>query len=230
MSADPASDAIDAPGTPFVYVFVNRASPIAVLNLQITGTFISPVYAAIEQDREFSELYRQGRADFLPFVPNTGLSTNFMSPFTARTLGDYRVEWDAEVTRKHWFPEAPSRLTAIFAFENWEDCERVNHQYRWPLEEVRRFRVAHELRRRRVNMEIVSLARLAYNSAMLDADSVEHLWRSYWSGASEYVMDLSTADARGREIVSTDAIWELLIDGRLDLDRSWPASIESGYE
>jgi hypothetical protein len=34
-------------------------------------------------------------------------------------------------------------------------------------------------------------------------------------------MELPTVDGRAREIVRVDAMWELLIDGRLDLDRSW---------
>jgi hypothetical protein len=74
---------------------------------------------------------------------------------------------------------------------------------------------------RRVNMEIISLARTAYARAMLDADSLDHLWRSYWTGTPDYSMELPTVDGRGREVVSVDAMWKLLIDGRLDLDRSW---------
>lgn len=107
------------------------------------------------------------------------------------------------------------------AFERWEDCERVSGRYGWPLEEVRRFSIAQVLRMHRVNMEIISLARTAYARAMPEADSLDHLWHSYWTGRPGYSMELPTVDGRGREIVSVDAIWELLIDGRLDLDRSW---------
>jgi hypothetical protein len=204
-----------------VYVFVNQANPVAVMNLQITGTFISPVYAAIEADPEFATAYREGRANFLPFAPNDQASSAFLSPFTANTINDYRVEWDAEVTRKRCFPDAPSRLTAIFAFQRAEDCEQVSRDYQWPLEEVRRFRITHVLRRSRVNMEIVSLARAAYARAALDAHSIEQLWRSYWNGVPRYNMDVPSVDARGRETMTVGAIWELLIDGRLDLDPSW---------
>jgi hypothetical protein len=97
----------------------------------------------------------------------------------------------------------------------------VSAQHGWPLEEVRRFRVAHILRMCRVDMEIISLARTAYARTMLDADSVEHLWRSYWTGVPDCSMEIPTVDGRGREIVSIDPIWDLLIDGPLDLDRSW---------
>jgi hypothetical protein len=204
-----------------VYVFVNQASPLAVMNLRNTGTFISPVYAAIENDSEFAIAYGQGRADFLPFTPNDEVSSAFMSPFTANAICNYRAEWDAEVTRRRWFPGAPSRLTAIFAFQRPEDCEQASRKHHWPLSEVRRFRITHVLRRIRVNMEIVSLARTAYARAMLDAHSIERLWRSYWSGIPRLSMDLPSLDARERETTTVETLWELLIDGRLDLDPLW---------
>jgi hypothetical protein len=64
-------------------------------------------------------------------------------------------------------------------------------------------------------MEIVSLARLAYGRAMLDADGIERLWRAYWSGADDYTMDLPSVDAKQREIVSAGTTWEWIIDGAL---------------
>ena len=70
-------------------------------------------------------------------------------------------------------------------------------------------------------MEIISLARLAYKRGALDEALLDHLWRSYWSGAPEFTIDVPAVDVRDREILRVDAIWELLIDGRLDLDRSW---------
>jgi hypothetical protein len=83
----------------------------------------------MEVDSEFAAAYEEGRADFLPFVPNDKVSTGFLSPFTAGTINDYRVEWDAEVARKQCFSDAPSRLTAVFAFERWQDCERVSGRH-----------------------------------------------------------------------------------------------------
>jgi hypothetical protein len=67
----------------------------------------------------------------------------------------------------------------------------------------------------RVNMEIVSLARLAYSRAMLDQQSIEHLWRAYWSGDDNYTMELPSVDATQRETVSAGTTWEWIIDGSL---------------
>ncbi|SRR6266508_3586164 len=108
MTGNSATDLFGEGDAQLVYVFVKQASPVAVMNLQITGTFISPVYAAMEVDSAFAGAYKEGHADFLPFVPNDKASTGFLSPFTAGTINDYRVEWDAEVTRKQWFSEAPA--------------------------------------------------------------------------------------------------------------------------
>jgi hypothetical protein len=88
-----------------VYVFVNQASPLAVMNSRSRGRSCRPCTPPFEVDNEFAAAYEEGRADFLPFVPNDKASTGFLSPFTAGTINGYRVEWDAEVARKQRFSE-----------------------------------------------------------------------------------------------------------------------------
>lgn len=198
----------------WLYVFVNTANSIAVMNLQITGQYSSPVIAGME-DRKFASAYADGSADYLPFVPNPNLSTGFMSPFTVGSINEYRVEYDAELARRAYFKETPSRLTGIFAFESMEVCEAVSQRHGWPLSQVQRFKPENVLRAARVNMDIVSLARTAYRRASFTPESIDHLWRAYWSGADSYAMDLPTVDARGREQPSVGATWEWIIDGVL---------------
>lgn len=187
---------------------------MGVMNLQTTGQYSSPVIAGME-DRNFASAYADGSADYLPFVPNPNLSTGFMSPFTVGTINEYRVEYDAELARRAFFKEAPSRLTGIFAFESMEVCEAVSQRHGWPLSQVQRFKPENVLRAARVNMDIVSLARTAYRRASFTPESIDHLWRAYWSGADSYAMDLPTVDARGREQPSVGATWEWIIDGVL---------------
>lgn len=197
-----------------VFIFINQASSAAVMNLEITGQFVSPVYAAMA-DEAFRHAYASGTADFLPFTPNPNLSTGFMSPFTAGSLSNYCVEYDAELCRRAAFTYAPSRLTAVYAFDSMEACDEASRRYCWDLSTVVSFEVTHVLRSVRVNMEIVSLARHAYATSMLDAQTKDHLWRSYWGGGDSYAMDLPTVDAKGRHEVHVDALWELLVDGQL---------------
>jgi hypothetical protein len=157
----------------------------------------------------------EGRADFLPFVPNTSVSTGFLSPFGVGVINDYRVEYDAELTRRAFFANAPSRLSGIFAFESLDVCGEVGRRYHWPVEQVQRFKPVHVLRAIRVNMEIVSLARYAYGRAMRDADATERIWRGYWSGEADLTFDLPSVDATMREIRSAGLLWEWIIDGVL---------------
>jgi hypothetical protein len=200
----------------WVYVFVNPGNVMAVMNLQITGQYTSSALAAME-DEGFAFAYADGSADFLPFVPNASMSTGFTSPFVMGTVNNYRVEYDAELTRRAFFKDSPSRLTGIFAFESTAVCKKVSQRWapHWPLQQVQRFKPQSVIRATRVNMEIVSLARLAYGRAMLDADGIERLWRAYWSGADDYTMDLPSVDAKQREIVSAGTTWEWIIDGAL---------------
>lgn len=200
-----------------VYVFVDPGNSMAVMNLQITGRYSSTAVAAIS-DPAFASAYAEGCADFLPFVPNASVSTGFMSPFVVNTINAYRVEYDAELTRRAYFKHAPSRLTGIYAFETMDECRAASAKWGWPIGQVNRFRVESALRAVRVNMEIVSLARFAYSRAMFDPQDIERLWRAYWSGADDYAMDLPSVDAKQREVVSAGTTWEWIIDGVLAHD------------
>jgi len=198
----------------WVYVFVNQSNPMAVMNLDITGQFSSPVLAAMEEPG-FAASYADGTADFLPFTPNPTISTGFWSPFVLSTINGYRIEYDAELARRAIFKKAPSRLTGIFAFESLADCQRVSGKFGWPIGTVQKFQPQTVLRATRVNMEIVSLARLAYRRASLDAITIDALWRAYWSGADRFTFDLPSVDAMSRETHTAETTWEWIIDGSL---------------
>lgn len=198
----------------WVYVFVNPYNSVAVLNLRNTGQYVSPVAGHLHEP-EFARAYSAGEADFLPFVPNSSLSMGSMSPFVVGAISDYRVEYDAELARRAFFKDAPSRLTGIYAFESLEMCHAADAKYRWGMEQVQRFQPVNVLRAVRVNMEIVSLARVAYRRAMMSAEGIEHLWRAYWSGAADCEMELPNVDGTQYERASAGTIWEWIIDGVL---------------
>lgn len=198
----------------WLYVFVDPTNPMSVMNLKITGRYTSTVLAALEAPA-FHAAYRDGTADFLPFLPNPNVSTQFISPFVKGTMNNYYVEYDAELARRTHFKHAPSRLTGIYAFGSMEDYQAVSAAHGWNVAEVQRFKPQHILRAARVNMEVVSLARHAYNRAMIDPASKDHLWRAYWSGAATYAMDLPSVDATQRDQVTVGARWEWILDGVL---------------
>jgi hypothetical protein len=199
----------------WVYVFVNPQSPMAVMNLRITGRYVSSALADVEIDPQFAAAYRDGTADFLPFVPNPSVSTSVISPFVAGVISDYRVEIDAELFRRRHFPQAPSRLTGVFALDDYATCQTVSATHNWNLGQVQRFKPQNVLRAARVNMDIVSLARTAYLRSAVDVALVEHLWTAYWSGADHCEVDLPSVDAMTRQICRVGVTWEWLIDGVL---------------
>jgi hypothetical protein len=128
------------------------------------------------------------------------------------------VEYDAEQTRLRCNPILPSRLSAIYAFGDYESCKQVSVKYPgWSLAEVERFRLLPHLSNRvvRVNMEIVSLARVAYRSASWTAAQIEGFWRSYWSGGGSISVELPV-DGVHFERCDSGEIWEYLIEGALE--------------
>lgn len=157
--------------------------------------------------------YIAGTLDYLPFVPNPAYF-GFMNPFGAGVTSEYQLELDAEMVRRRLYPLAPSRLSAIYAFGDYDTCREVSTRYNWPLTEVKPFRLAkHEdVRVTKVNMEIVSLARSAYEGdGFLEGEDLVALWRSYWSGVGSIEMELPYGEMRRQ--VSSGCIWEYLVEG-----------------
>lgn len=154
--------------------------------------------------------------DNLPFLPNPAFG-GAVSPFLVGLMSQYRVEYDIESVRREVAPDAPSRLTSVYAFGDEASCRAAAHAHGWKLDTVRRFRLVDELplQVRRVNMEIVSLGRLAYATAALDASDIKELWTAYWSGADHFSMDLPAPPSF--QTRHSGCIWEYLIDGYIEL-------------
>jgi hypothetical protein len=191
-----------------VYAFVNRANPMVWHNYELIGSLISVSVTPGWDDSS---------EQVLPYIANPNSNLTFVSPFLVSSLAPWGVELDAERVRRVVAPGAPSRLSCIYAFGSLADCEKASHLYGWPLEEVRPFQIASgpATRIARVNMQIVSLARAAYSRGGLDPDSVDALWRAYWSGESNMIWEtpLPPPNLRGR--IESGCLWEYLIHGRL---------------
>jgi hypothetical protein len=201
------------------YVFVNLNNPIVRHNLSLPGKLlVSPVCAALGDDG-FLEQYQNGTVDFLPFVRNTKVSTGFMSFFTHNIITTYRVEHDAEVCRRQFFPNKPSRLSAIYAFGSFEDCLKASELYGWAVEHIRKFTKKQIVRHACVNMEIVSLVRSAYRYSF-SQEEIEKIWKSYWGGDGSITIESPTMGPLPNtyEKHSSGVIWEHLIDGALTLE------------
>jgi len=170
----------------------------------------------LQDDPFLIKQYVDGTLDYLPFIPNPSYF-GFASLFGVAATSEYQLEYDAEITRRELFPFAPSRLSAIFAFDTKETCQQVSDLYKWPIDQVQRVRLLpHEHSRvLRVNMELVSLARLSYRGdGHLPPEHTRALWQSYWSGADSGSLSVFVNGAH--QMVPSGCIWEYLIEGVLE--------------
>jgi hypothetical protein len=194
------------------FIFVNRLNPLTRNNFDLTGTFTSAAFGLCA-NKDFIIKYIEGTATYVPFQPYSPDCT-FISPYTLKAINDYRIEYDAEYVRMQRFKTYPSRLSATFAFGDYESCELVAKQYGWDISTVKRFTLVDTPINRvaRVNMEHVSLGRHAYYVSSFQ--SQEELWGAYWSGVGDIKIQLPSATFE-QIIYSSGVVWEYLIEGCL---------------
>ncbi len=125
------------------------------------------------------------------------------------------MEYDAELCRKYYYPKYPSRLSAIFAFGDYETCKKVNRKYGWDLSTVKKFRlnIDNLIRVIKVNMEIVSLMRTAYKIGFFDDKTKDDIWKKYWNGTGDIDLELPDVESE-RKIYHSGEIFEYLIEGK----------------
>ncbi|GAH75237.1 unnamed protein product, partial [marine sediment metagenome] len=93
-----------------------------------------------------------------PFISNNNKDFGSLSIFCYKIINNYRVEYDAEICRMHYYPRYPSRLSATFAFGDYSSCIEANRKYDWNLDEVKKFKlISNQLNRVvKVNMEMTN--------------------------------------------------------------------------
>lgn len=203
------------------FIFVDLNNSLTKYNLEIAGKIFSSGYASMDGNIDFAHKYINGQANYLPLVINNERSSNFLSFYCSSVTVNYRIEYDTEMTRFHYFPKFPSRLSAVFAFATEEDCRKARDFYQWDLSTVRKFRLLPDALTRvaKVNMEIISLMRYAYRNGMWTGEQVEHIWKHYWSGGGSLEIEIPTMQPppNTHKKLSSGEIWEYLIEGVLEL-------------
>ena len=199
------------------FIFCNRYHPMTVHNLTFTKTFTSAAFTYCSISSEFLKKYSEGVANYLPYLPVKS-DCEVISPYCLTSMNDYRIEYDAEICRKANYPKSPSRLSAVFAFGDYETCKIVAKKYNWDLTSVKRFNLVNNPLNRviKVNMEIVSLARYAFRISYSEQNELENLWRHYWNGGGNIQMELPNANF-SREKIDSGEIFEYLIEGAVTL-------------
>lgn len=187
-------------------------------NIENTKSIFSGAFGQLSVGDSFVTKYLEGTVDYLPFVQNENSDANMISMFSNNVTSGYRTEYNCELYRKYNNPKYPSRLSACYAFGDYETCIEVSKKYHWDLSTVKKFKLLPNDFNRvvKVNMEIISLERTANKISMTSEETQNHIWSSYWNGIGNIKLELPTVE--GRKIFDSGVIWEYLIEGRLELN------------
>lgn len=200
------------------YIFVDPRNFIAKQALESTKTFSSSAYTKCKYDESFLQKYLRGEVKYLPYKKNKQ-ELDIFSPFYRSVINNFEVEYDAECSREKYYPLYPSRLSAVYAFGDYQTCIKVSKKHNWDLRTVKKFKLVNNKLTRvvRVNMQIVSMARNIYEDAIFDKKMKEMLWKNYWSGVS-YVPVYSYYKNYPPSNMKVDDIFEYLVEGSLVLE------------
>ena len=166
-------------------------------------------------NKTYLENYINGKQKYLPFIPSSDIQISPTS-FAFNIVKNYALEYNLEQHRYTNFGKYPSRLSAIYAFGDYETCKRVNQIHGWDLKTVKKFRLLKNeifqdlFRITRNNMEIVSCLR-SLDCRFFSKEEQEKIYEHYWSGKGNLVL------SNYGQNYNTGEIYEYLIEGVLEL-------------
>jgi hypothetical protein len=202
----------------YFYIFVDMDNPLTARAINSTKTFSSSAYTMCKYSKPFLEKYIKGRVKYLPYK-KCSQDMNTFSPYYLAVVNEFSIEYDAERVRERFYPLYPSRLSAVYAFGDYDTCIKVSKKHNWDLESVRRFKLINDKFTRvvKANMEIVSTSRSMNLHSTLDEETKELLWKNYWEGLSYIPINPYLANYYIGNL-KVDDIFEYLIEGLLVLD------------
>lgn len=192
------------------FIFVSETNFITQHNFKLSGQFTSGAYTSVSFSEDVRIKYLAGTLRYLA-DSNGAQDSMGVSPFYETARLD-PLEHQIEAHRHKFHPLYPSRLSAIYAFGDYESCRKASEKYKWPLSEVRRFCLIHDDfygRVIKVNMERISLARMPWSGPPAVEGSV--YWEEYWQGKGNTVWMLPPGSAKEHQ--ESGVIWEYLIEG-----------------
>ena len=203
---------IDEPIPDEFFIFVNEALPVTAHNFRTIGSFVSAGFGTAATSKEALAKYLAGSLNFMPYSPRE-MGGVMLTPFFMTAIAEYSTEYDADYWRNIVDPLYPSRMSAVYAFADWDTCQMVAARYDWDIRQVHRFRLKPNPLNRvvKVNMEVISLMRHAKRVSYMEDAEVEYAWRHYWGGRGEIALRLPRG--RSQKTYEPSVIWEYLIEG-----------------
>lgn len=201
------------------FVFINSSNPVTKSNIELTGQFTSSGITEALLSKEKLNEYLTGTMQYAPYIPNP-IKNNSISLFSLSITNEYSVEYEAEYIRSVYFPLYPSRFSCIYAFGNYQTCQKVAQLYGWDINTVKKFKLLDTPLNRvvKVNMEHISLWRGIKNTyTSFDRNDIDNFWKSYWKGDKDINVEISHFNLKNKTKFNSGTIYEYLIEGTLKL-------------
>lgn len=206
------------------YIFIGLGdtiySKINYHNYLLNKMLISGGFRNLEISNIDINDFIKGNITYAPFVPN---KTTFYSPTShmMKVINSYQTEYILEFHRKK---EYPSRFSCLYAFGDYESCEKASKLYPkiFDLSKVKKFKIKitnTELDRcikvAKCNMEIVTRMWNCDISSFEDK-SITALSNAYWHGIGQIATERQNIED-GLYTQTIDGIlYEYLIEGILE--------------
>lgn len=186
------------------WVWVNPNNWLVRHQISITGCFISAGSV--------------GRGDSnLPFIPNPKFSGD-ISPFSIGVTHHYAAEYNFEINRKHYFPDYPSRLNAIYLLRS--EAEAMAYKDRHS-EHVggRTLKKVHTVGPYAYSTHDSSWVNFLRKNHSCEDSTIHNVTQAYWQGENVADCQLMSMGTPWTE----SPIIEVLYLGRIDFyDRTLP--------
>lgn len=149
--------------------------------------------------------------DNLMFIPNPNRKADFISRFHLGITYNYGIEYDLERFRYQNFREFPSRLHALYLFENRREASRYHakHPAHVGRRVLKRGLTASPYVYSTHDSAWIDFLRLSHS---IDVDTFNFCWRGYWSGERA---ENHSFMSMGKALAAT-TIMETLFYGRIN--------------
>lgn len=208
----------DAPKEFYIFLdfYSNIYDDINKHNYSLTKKMVSTGFQHLFLSKQNLINYEKGEVNHLPFASVDITNICPPSTFILKTINNYNLEHNLEWFRRNYFKKYPSRFSSLFAFGDYESCEKVAEIHKWNLSSVKKFKIFEDLgeimkyvRIGKFNMEIVSLLRRIPASSFSREDQ-DVLYKKYWEGQETAIVKF------GERERASGTIYEYLIEGVLE--------------
>lgn len=206
------------------YIFIGQGkniySKINYHNYCLNKRIVSSGFQGLFTEPSKVKDFLDGNIVYAPFVPND-TTLNVPSSHQMAVVNGYYTEYVLEYVRFTKFKHYPSRFSCVFAFGNYESCQKANKYYNWDLKKVKKFKLVKNthldpcIKVAKCNMEIVT-EMWNCDIASFDRESIDRIAIAYWNGIGQVATEREDIDTRLRTQRVCGEIYEYLIEGILE--------------